>query len=169
MSAHSNDEPLDIYVSLRGDLIAYASAIVGCRSQAEDVVQDAFLRFDEAASRGAPKSPVSYLYRIVRNLAIDRLRGWKRESEALISVALEDTVTSHSPEEISLHRDELRQLAVALGSLDDRTRTAVVMHRVHGAKLREIADVLGISTSLAHGLVMKGMEICRLHLDDERR
>lgn len=157
-----------MFVSLRGDLVTYASAIVGCRSQAEDVVQDAYLRFNEATNKGIPQSPVSYLYRIVRNLAIDRIRGWKRESEALPLVELDQAVTAHTPEDISLHRDELRHLTLALKSLDDRTRIAVIMHRVHGAKLREIADVLGISTSLAHGLVMKGMDTCRRHMDDDK-
>lgn len=166
MTANSNNNPLDIYVSVRGDLVAYASAIVGCRSQAEDVVQDAYLRFREASTRGNPKSPVSYLYRIVRNLAIDRIRGWKRESEALISIGLQESVSTHTPEDVSLHRDELLQLSHALNTLDERTRKALIMHRVHGARLREIAAALGISTSLAHALVMKGMKTCRQHMDN---
>ncbi|MEM7426944.1 MAG: sigma-70 family RNA polymerase sigma factor [Pseudomonadota bacterium] len=165
MSSRSDNTTLEMFLELRGDLVTYASSITGCRSHAEDVVQDAFLRFREATRSGTPKSPVSYLYRVVRNLAIDRLRGRQREGEAVAAAALAGHPASQTPEDISLYRDQLRLLTIALAELDERTRRAVVMHRVEGAKLREIGDALGVSTSLAHSLVVSGMEHCRRTLE----
>lgn len=58
----------------RAELVDYAASIVGCRSRAEDVVPEAYLRFDDAAERGRLTQPTGYLFRIVRNLATDLLR-----------------------------------------------------------------------------------------------
>ncbi len=71
------DEKLQLYLSHRAALIEYAMPIVGDRMRAEDVVQEAFLRF--APARPAPadparNQPLGYLYRIVRNLALDLTR-----------------------------------------------------------------------------------------------
>lgn len=60
----------DLYLAHRGELLDYASKIVGDRSQAEDVVQEAYLRFDPAAAERSLSAPLSYLFRIVRNLSL---------------------------------------------------------------------------------------------------
>ena len=52
----------------------YANGILHDRAGAEDVVQEAYLRFSAAADSGQIVNPVSYLYRIVRNLALDWTR-----------------------------------------------------------------------------------------------
>lgn len=62
------DSKLDIYLANRQALVDYVAPIVGGQAQAEDVVQDAWLRFDARDTRPVQR-PVAYLYRIVRNLA----------------------------------------------------------------------------------------------------
>jgi len=51
-----------------------------------------------------------------------------------------------------------------MAELPERTQIALEMHRLGGCKLREIADRLGISVGLAHGLVAEGIEHCRRRL-----
>lgn len=70
----SNEQILRLYIDHRRKLVEYAGGIVRDPGRAEDVVQEAFLRFRAAASGRLLKEPVGYLYRIVRNLALDRLR-----------------------------------------------------------------------------------------------
>ena len=53
---------------------------MGSRSRAEDVVQEAWLRFHEASKGRLLEDSTSYLFRIVRNLALDGRRRMKRES-----------------------------------------------------------------------------------------
>jgi len=70
---------LSVFLAHRRALVNYASGIIGSRTHAEDVVQEAYIRFSAAGDgqQGKPiDHPVSYLYRIVRNLAID----WTRRS-----------------------------------------------------------------------------------------
>jgi RNA polymerase sigma factor (sigma-70 family) len=167
-SALSRDETLAFFMAHRPNLVSYASGIVGSRAQAEDVVQEAWLRFDDASRLRLLGEPLGYLYRIVRNLALDGRRRLVREdrgrdSYAAIAVA-SDGHASLTPEREALHKDALRIVMAAIAELPERTRIALEMHRFGGCKLREIADRLGISVALAHALVAEGIEHCRRRL-----
>lgn len=158
----------DEIVAQRRDLIRYASRITGDRDNAEDVVQEAYLRLGEMAAKQPLARPGGYLARIVRNLAIDRLWRSRRESDAFVAdgeTALANTISeAPTPEQSALARDALVRLGAALSELPERTRIAVEMHRFGGAKLREIADELGVSVTVAHGLVIAGVAHCRSRL-----
>lgn len=153
-----------LYSMHRAALVDYAASIVGGRAQAEDVVQDAWLRIQHAERNRLLEEPLRYFYRVVRNLALDRTRAVKRESRRNaedmtpeLNGFLDD---APSPEEVALDRDELRRVIESMAELPERTRTALVMHRVEGCKLKEIAAHLGVSVSLAHALVADAMRHC---------
>lgn len=158
-----------IFIGNRRALVEYAAGLVGSRTLAEDLVQEAWLRFDDAARKQSVREPLGYLYRIVRNLAVDRQRRAFRESRIFANIGIEDAAIVSpdrpaTPETEALYRDELRQLEAALASLPERTRIAFEMHRFGSAKLREIADYLGISLSMAQVLVDDALEHCKHHL-----
>jgi RNA polymerase sigma-70 factor (ECF subfamily) len=153
-----------LYSTHRAALVDYAAGIVGGRAQAEDVVQDAWLRIQQVERGRLLEEPLRYFYRVVRNLALDRIRVVKRETRR----NAEDTARelnaildeAPSPEDIALARDELRRVIESMAELPERTRIALVMHRVEGRKLKEIAAHFDISVSLAHALVAEGMRHC---------
>jgi RNA polymerase sigma-70 factor (ECF subfamily) len=163
-----DDSTLAFFLAHRPNLVSYASGIVGSRAQAEDVVQEAWLRFDDASKLRPLEEPLGYLYRIVRNLALDGRRRLAREDrgrESYASIAVEPAgPASVTPESEFLHRDALRIVMAAIAELPERTQIALEMHRFGGCKLREIADRLGISVTLAHSLVAEGIEHCRRRL-----
>lgn len=152
----------------RRELIHYANRITGDRDHAEEVVQEAYLRLGEMASKQALARPGGYLARIVRNLAIDRLWRSRRENETFVpdgEAALAHIVADQpSPEQMALANDEYARLEAALAELPDRMRIAVEMSRFGGAKLREIAEELGVSITAAHELVINGLAHCRSRL-----
>ena len=74
-----------LFTEHRRSLVDYATSIVGSRAQAEDVVQEAWLRFDEVARQRLLGESLAYLYRIVRNLALDGQRTIVRERRLLAS------------------------------------------------------------------------------------
>ena len=156
---------LALYVAHRGELVNYASGIVGDRAHAEDVVQEAWLRFGAVAAARPLDEPVGYLYRIVRNLAIDGRRRAVREERAVAvhaeSAAAQAADDYPSPEAEAAARDELRLLMTAMAELPERTRIALEMRRLGGYKLREIAAHLGVSVSVAHDIVAGGIAYCR--------
>lgn len=160
---------IDIFVTHRRALLNYASSIVGSRAHAEDVVQEAWLRFDEASSSKFLEDSTSYLFRIVRNLAFDGQRRLKREGQVItdedFDVAANMPANSApSPETVALYKDEYALVMEALAELPDRTRMAFEMHRFGGAKLREIAAALDISLPLAHRLVADALQHCKERL-----
>ena len=146
-----------LFVEHRGALVNYASGIVGDRAQAEDVVQEAFIRFS-AASATPITHPVSYLYRIVRT---SRWTGpgappWRhRPSRPSAS----ESVPHDAPtaEDVVLFRDELRVLGEALAELPERTRLAFTLYRLEGWTLQQVADQLAVSVVRAHQLVKEAI------------
>jgi RNA polymerase sigma-70 factor (ECF subfamily) len=165
----SDTAKLDLFLTHRTALIDYAAPIVGDRSRAEDVVQEAFIRFSgHDAQAGAPiVNPVSYLYRIVRNLAVDWARHFAFEHTAAEADSFDALPAERpSPEREALYRDELRLVSAALGELPARTRAAFEMRRLGDLTFQQIADRLGISIGLAHQLVRDAMTHCAERLGD---
>jgi RNA polymerase sigma factor (sigma-70 family) len=159
---------LSVYADHRGDLVNYAANITGDRVAAEDIVQEAWVRLG-AASRLRPlEEPLGYLYRIVRNLALDGRRRRRFEQTHFIE-GVEDQVEliasdTPSPEGATASRDELRLVMEVLEGLPERMRIAVEMHRLGGVKLKDIAARLGVSVTVVHELVAEGVYRCRIGL-----
>lgn len=160
---------LPIQRSQRAELVDYATAITGDRARGEDMVQEAFLRFETTPNRQAVAEPFGYLRRIVRNLAFDWLRRRTVERRIFIGVEEPEEVTEDVPTaEAALNaRQELRIVMAALNELPERTRRALEMHRFEGAKLVEIAATLGISVTLAHKLIHEALDHCRRRLAEK--
>lgn len=148
---------LTLFLAHRASLVDYAAPIVGDRARAEDLVQEAFLRFAPPGDQppGEIEQPLAYLYRIVRNLALDWTRRRAMEHRRQHSEppwwALPET--PRTPEQELAHARDIDCVAAALEDLPREARIAVEMHRFGGHTLNEIADRLGISVPTAHRLV----------------
>lgn len=161
-----NDESatLRLYQLNRQKLVDYARGITGSTSLAEDVVQEAWLRLINAQHRGNVREPLRYIYRIVRNLAVDVLRQDERErlhrgvemNEAARFVPDETA----SPERVAIGREDLKLVAEALAELPEQQQAAIEMYRLGTYRLREIAECLGLSVSRAHQLIADGLAYC---------
>lgn len=163
---------LSLFKLHRADLVQYAGRILGDASQAEDVVQEAYLRFDTAAKAQSFDEPLAYLYRIVRNLSLDfgrRVTRERRQTFARTGDDADELANDLSPEVEAAGRQELRILADAMADLPERMRIALQMPRIGGRTFQEIADHLGISVGLAHSLVVQGIDYCRDRLYGKRR
>lgn len=160
----SNERILRLYIDHRRKLLEYAGGIVRDPGRAEDIVQEAFLRFRAAASGHFLDEPVGYLYRIVRNLALDRRRRATLEGryfkEGIEGTAAEISDARPSPEQEVIARETLQRVIDAMDSLPERTRIAVELHRFGDCTLKEIADHLDVSVSMAQQLVTEGVRHC---------
>nr|WP_272890812.1 sigma-70 family RNA polymerase sigma factor [Stutzerimonas sp. S1] len=158
-----------MFVTHRNALVDYAAPITGCRAEAEEVVQEAWVRFSQA-ERANLTQPLAYLYRIVRNLALDLVRragSTPHQDEDVDGLLAELPANTPSPEQQLCQQDELRLIAEALARLPERTRIAFEMHRFGGYTLQQIAAHFGISVGLAHQLVRTALSHCAACLDDE--
>ena len=160
-----SDQHLTLYLAHRQKLVHYASGIVADSGRAEDVVQEAYLRFSAAAAERPLQQPVGFLYRIVRNLAFDLRRRRVLEEKTLdldAGAGLSDIPDrAPSPEEEAIQHQEFARVVAALEALPERTRIALEMHRFGGFTLKQIAARLGISVSMAHVLVVEGVRHCQ--------
>ncbi|MGD9535844.1 MAG: sigma-70 family RNA polymerase sigma factor [Alphaproteobacteria bacterium] len=163
-----NERNLNLYIAHRRKLVEYANGIVGDPGRAEDIVQDAFLRFWSAASGRLLEEPVGYLYRVVRNLAVDRRRQLMLEERHIRGgaeeIAADVPEDMPSPERALIARQELQRVMDAMAELPERTRIAMEMHRFGGCTLKEIAEHFGISVSMAQVLVTEGVRHCQRRL-----
>ena len=159
------DSPLlQAFVDNRTILVKIAARITGCRSRAEDVVQDAFFRLQSAPQiTSSIKAQLSYLFQIVRNLAIDHYR--KQALEQKYSGPEEEglnvVIQGASPETSHINFSTLEHIADALTELPSRTRYAFEMYRLHGVPQKDIAKELGVSPTLVNFMIRDALVHCR--------
>lgn len=160
-----NSDLLTCYLANRGDLLKYAAGITGDYVHAEDLLQEVWIR---CQSSEKPEKPLHFLYRVVRNLAVDKYRAQGRERKRFVQT--DDVVMSTvaaldvgSEAEVAA-KEELQIMQAALNELPEDIRRAVMLYRFEGWKLREVADELGMPIGSVHGLVAKGLRYCRNRL-----
>jgi RNA polymerase sigma-70 factor (ECF subfamily) len=136
------DQDGAMFEQLRPRLIAISRRIVGSQADAEDVVQDCFLKW-RAAERAALLTPAAWLTTVVRHGSIDHLRRRRREQAALHAADAVDDVGA-APEDALLRRAELGEaLAQLLARLSPAERLALVLHEVFDCPHADIAALLG--------------------------
>lgn len=171
MGSEHQGRKLHLFLRHRADLIDYATPIVGDRMLAEDVVQDAWLRFSEAGRWDAGARfilrPVGYLYRIVRNLAVDVARRQGRERWSGDAGLAEHRDPSPSVDLAIEARDKLATFERALSDLPERERRAFEMHRIDGETYARIGAELGVSQTRAYELVRAALAHCMTRLIEE--
>ncbi|MCK0745718.1 RNA polymerase factor sigma-70 [Chromohalobacter nigrandesensis] len=152
----------DIFANHRPRLCSLAARILG-PDQADDVVQDAYLKISQAHSAFAIKQPLAYACRVVRNLAIDRQRRCQFESTLFRAEEQGAAVAAPtgSPEAIEIDREELVRVAQALDELPERTRRAFELYRMGGHTQRDVAEQLGVSTTLVNFMIRDALSHCR--------
>jgi RNA polymerase sigma factor (sigma-70 family) len=158
----------NIYMGHRAALITYSARILGSRDAAEDIVQEAYLRFvPDMPPTETARQCLAYLYRIVRNLSLDVVKRRKIEQRAQtddppfwIMPRISDT-----PEQTTMFCDELRIAQEVLASLPEEIRIAVEMHRHGGHTLETVARHLGVSVATAHRHVRTAMVKIAVALD----
>lgn len=140
-----------------GALVGYAARLLGgAHHDAEECVQDAFVRA-LAFLRGNRDREVAvkpWLYTIVRNVCLDRLRK-PRRTVALDAVEGVLADRSASPYEVARGREDLRLVVGALRGLPDRQRQALVMHELEGRPHEELARTFGVSVGGSKALVCR--------------
>ena len=129
--------------------------MLGDRAEAEDVAQDAMLRlWRQAADWRAGEARVStWLYRVVHNLCIDRMRRRRPQ------VAVEDAPEPVDPDPGVLERmarsETGRAVAAAVAELPERQRQALVLRHFEGWSNPEISEALDCSVEAVESLLAR--------------
>jgi RNA polymerase sigma-70 factor (ECF subfamily) len=152
------------FESHRSLLFALAYRMLGVRADAEDVVQDAWIRW-QAAGEAEVRTPRSYLTTIVARLSLDALKSARKKRETYIGPWLPEPVVEPAG---SRHVEMAESLSLAflhlLESLAPAERVAFLMREVFDADYGEIAQTLETSEANGRQLVARA----RKHLHEER-
>jgi RNA polymerase sigma-70 factor, ECF subfamily len=137
----------DLYEELRPYMFAIAYRMVGSVSDAEDIVQEAFLRFHRATSGGdVVESPKAYLSAVTTRLGIDHLRSARVRRERYVGQWLPEPLLTDEAPEVSQHAETADSLSLAflvlLESLSPVERAVFLLREVFGYGYDEIARVV---------------------------
>jgi RNA polymerase sigma factor (sigma-70 family) len=116
--------------------------------EAEDLVQEAFLKFETYRQAAEVREPEAFVVRAALNLAVDA--GRRKGRSPFSARALEDfqfADSSPGPDEVLQGRDRLERLRQGLEALKPRTRDMLLAQRLEGLTYAEIAHREGVSVS----------------------
>ncbi|WP_460070501.1 sigma-70 family RNA polymerase sigma factor [Streptomyces sp. YKOK-I1] len=160
------EDAVAVFVHHRGRLFGIAYRILGSTVEAEDVVQEAWLRWQKT-DRSVVLSPAAFLSSATARLAINVAQSARVRRETYIGPWLPEPVDTSADPEVGAERAEAVELALllVLERLTPVERAAYVLREAFDYAYAEIADMLELS--LAH--VRKIVSRARRHLSDERR
>ncbi|MFE6759764.1 RNA polymerase sigma-70 factor [Streptomyces sp. NPDC057684] len=166
----ATDTVIEVFEEHRPVLMGVAYRMLGRVADAEDVVQDAWLRWAQA-DRDEVREPRAYLVRVATRLAIDRLRQAQVRREAYVGPWLpEPLVTDFGPtapdtaETAVLAESVSLAVLVVLESLSPLERAVFVLREAFGFPFAEIATTLERSESAVRQLAGRA----RKHVDERR-
>lgn len=110
---------------------------------ANDLVQDAFIKFWNNCKKVILGKETSFLFTIANNLFLNAYK--KNKVEMQFKSESQKDYTNESPEFVLEEKEFGNKLQKALSKLSEAQRTAFLMNRIDGKKYREIAEILGIS------------------------
>jgi len=152
----------DPFDALRSRLFLVAYRMLGTRADAEDIVQDAWLRWHQNTDRAAVQSPEAWLVTIVTRLSIDRLRALKAEREAYVGWWLPEPLVEadeRTPETaVELASDLSMALLWVLERLSAEERAAFLLRQVFDHGYDEIAALLGKTEAACRQMVHRASE-----------
>ena len=138
-ATNPSDDAAASFDPLRPRLIRIAYRMLGSVADAEDAVQEAFLRWLDA-DRASVAEPEAYLRRVVTRLCLDELKSARRRRETYVGPWLPEPVVESAEDELD---DVTLPLLIALERLSPLERAAFLLHDVFGVGFDEIAETLG--------------------------
>jgi len=154
---------------LRRSAFAIAYRMLGSVSEAEDVVQEGFLRVHRAREGGERiESPRAYLSTVVSRLSLDYLRSARVQRETYVGEWLPEPLVA-SVDDDPAHRAEVADslslaFLVLLESLSPEQRAAYLLHDVFDEPYKRIAEIVGTSEQNARQLATRA----RRHVEERR-
>jgi RNA polymerase sigma-70 factor (ECF subfamily) len=159
------DAGLDTFQAARPRLFGIAYRMLGSATEAEDLVQDAWLRW-QGTDRDAVREPAAFLATTVTRLALTALDSARARREVYVGPWLPEPVRTDDDPALGAERSEALSLAVLtlLEKLTPAERAAFVLHEAFDYPFRQVAQVLEVSEANARQLASRA----RAHLDRER-
>jgi RNA polymerase sigma-70 factor (ECF subfamily) len=156
----TSTEQVSEFEALRPQLLAVAYRLTGTVADAEDMVQEAWLRWDAADARDQIADLRAWLTTVVSRLALDRLRSAAHRRESYVGQWLPEPVVTgfdgDDPLSVVVANEDARFAAmVVLERLSPDQRVAFVLHDGFAVPFAAVAEVLGTSEAAARQLASR--------------
>ncbi|ALG90397.1 MULTISPECIES: sigma-70 family RNA polymerase sigma factor [Actibacterium] len=149
------------FSEIRPRLVRLAYRMLGSVADAEDIVQDAYLRW-LATDQNVVRQPVAFLHTIVTRLCLNELKSARRRRETYVGPSLpEPIINTEEPDSID---DITLPLMIALERLSPLERAAFLLHDVFGMGFDDIANVIDRETAACRKLASRA----RNHIEAAR-
>lgn len=147
------DDATVIFETHRARLLRIAYRMLGSHSEAEDIVQNAWLRW-VGADRSGIAAPYPFLARVVTRLCLDEMKSARARRETYVGAWLPEPLVK--AEEDGVDEDDLTlTLMMALERLSPLERAAFLLHDVFGVPLGEVADTLDREAAAVRQLAVR--------------
>ena len=165
MRTHDLDAAVAIFGRLRPRLFGIAYRMLGSVADAEDIVQEAWIRW-QGYDRSTVHDPGAFLAAATTRLAINALQSARARREAYVGPWLPEPIDTGANPELMAERDESLEFAVLLllESLTPTERVAYVLREAFAYPYSQIADIIHASEASARQLVSRA----RRHLAQGR-
>lgn len=162
----SLDDALSVFTGVRPRLFGMAYRMLGSAADAEDVVQNAWVRW-QTTDRGAVLDPPAFLATVTTRLAINSAESAHSRREGYIGPWLPEPVDTRGDPYLGAERDDALELAVLLllEKLSPKERGAYVLREAFDYPYEQIADILGLEEANVRQLVSRA----RKHIAEHRR
>jgi len=151
----------DLYATNHRWLVGWLYQKLGCSFDAADLAQDTFIKIAHLGNMSTIKTPRAYLTTTATRLMIDLVRKRNIEQhylEALCLSQAHDFVAS--PQQIKEAVETLNEIAALLEGLPEKVYRAFLMCRLDGLSYAQIANELGVSTSMVKQYIARAMMHC---------
>lgn len=164
--AREQDDGLSIFAGVRPRLFGIAYRMLGSAAEAEDIVQDVWLRW-QSTNRKAVEDPAAYLATTTTRLCINLAQSAHTRRETYIGTWLPEPVDTSSDPGIGAERGEALKLAVLLllEKLSPTERAAYVLREAFDYPYDQIASIVQLEEANVRQLVSRA----RKHISDGRR
>jgi RNA polymerase sigma-70 factor (ECF subfamily) len=161
MAGVSHEDAAASFDPLRPNLMRVAYRMLGSVADAEDVLQEAFIRW-MGADRSEVREPEAFLRRTVTRLCLDQLKSARRQRETYVGPWLPDPVLEEDGEEAE--EDVTLPLMLALERLSPLERAAFLLHDVFGLGFEEVGATIRRDPAACRQLAARA----RIHVREAR-
>jgi RNA polymerase sigma-70 factor (ECF subfamily) len=149
-----------------------AYRLTGNEQDAEDVVQETFLRaFKQLRNFESRASFGTWLYRIAANYSLDLIRSRRRHQDQRsvtddsADVMLSVPATDPGPDRVAYSVQVEARISTAMAALSEQERTAFVLRHFEGFSIEEIGSTLGLGVSAAKHSIFRAVQKLRKALE----
>lgn len=160
----------ELYQKYHHDVFQFLFYMVRNREQAEDLVQEVYIRVFKSYHRFEGKSSEkTWLFSIARNVAIDFFRkqkGWKEKIFDKFDWSTNQVKDDYPiPEEIAEKREEIQWVYKCLEYCTVDQRSVVILRFIHDLSIAETANILGWTESKVKTTQHRSLKVLRKHME----